>query len=102
MLWRRWISLLGALMSCGYCTIATVMSAVHAARHGPAANTTHDGLSTADRVFSVFNALGGVAFTFGGARRVQHRHMGRCCGCCAGLLRPGACAPSCVANSWLS
>lgn len=61
-----WISLLGAVMSCGYCSIAIAMSGAHAAAHGPSTDLRHEGLSTADRVFGVFNALGGVAFTFGG------------------------------------
>jgi amino acid permease len=53
-------------MSCGYCSIAIVMSSLHAAKHGPATQWRHEGISQADRVFSVFNALGSVAFTFGG------------------------------------
>ena len=57
---------MGALMSCGYCGIAVVQSGLHVARHGPAQRWTHDELSAADKVFGVFNALGGVAFTFGG------------------------------------
>ena len=41
----RWISLLGALMSCGYCSIAIVMSILHAAKHGPATQWRHEGIS---------------------------------------------------------
>ncbi|KAI3427219.1 hypothetical protein D9Q98_007154 [Chlorella vulgaris] len=61
-----WISLLGAAMSCGYCTIAVVLSSMQASRDGAAPHELPSELSTADRVFGVFNALGGVAFTFGG------------------------------------
>lgn len=58
---------MGALMSCGYCSISIAMSLRHVAREGPATTMAHHlGLSTADRVFGIFNALGGVAFTFGG------------------------------------
>ena len=56
-------------MSCGYCAIAVAMSGVHLAAHGLASPATHGAagdLSTADLVFGVFNALGSVAFTFGG------------------------------------
>ena len=67
-------------MSCGYCSIAIAMSGAHAAAHGPSTDLRHEGLSTADRVFGVFNALGGVAFTFGGG-----------CGCgCVGVVVCGA------------
>lgn len=41
----RWISLLGALMSCGYCSIAIVMSILHATKHGPATQWRHEGIS---------------------------------------------------------
>ncbi|KAL4442421.1 hypothetical protein ABPG77_005005 [Micractinium sp. CCAP 211/92] len=61
-----WVSLLGALMSCGYCGIAVVMSIITAKNNPQPPNTSLDGLSRADLVFGVFNALGGVAFTFGG------------------------------------
>lgn len=61
---------MGALMSCGYCGIAVTMSLLAVARDSVAPAARPEGqLSQADYVFGVFNALGGVAFTFGGAHR---------------------------------
>jgi len=60
-----WVSLLGGVMSIGYCGIAAGAS-IAVAANSPAPDYVHDGQSTADRVFGVFNALGGIAFTFGG------------------------------------
>jgi len=63
-----WVSLLGGVMSIGYCTIAAGGSIAAAVQgtddvDGAMTNTTS---STADDVFGVMNALGSVAFTFGG------------------------------------
>lgn len=58
-------------MSVGYCSIAALMSAL-AMADGVAHSTAVDqvqaraGESSSDRVFGVLNALGGIAFTFGG------------------------------------
>ncbi|PRW51175.1 Lysine histidine transporter 1 [Chlorella sorokiniana] len=92
-----WISLLGALMSCGYCSIAIVMSSLHAAKHGPATQWRHEGISQADRVFSVFNALGSVAFTFGGQAVLPEIQ--------ATLARPSreqSTAPTMMKGIWIS
>lgn len=32
-------------MSCGYCSIAIVMSIIHTAKHGPATQWHHEGIS---------------------------------------------------------
>ena len=58
------VSLLGALMSIGYCTIAAVMCFTSK----PGADVSYDpshGRSTADMVFGVFNALTTVLFAYG-------------------------------------
>lgn len=60
-----WISLLGALMSIGYCLIAVIMSIIQAA-DGSEVVFSRGEESQADRIFGVFNALGGIAFTYGG------------------------------------
>jgi amino acid permease len=60
-----WVSLLGALMSVGYCGIAAAASAAAAAA-GPAPDFSRAGQAPADRAFGVLSALGSVAFTFGG------------------------------------
>ena len=60
-----WVSLLGGVMSIGYCAIAAGASVAAAVRGDePVENRVNE--STADKVFGVLNALGGVAFTFGG------------------------------------
>jgi hypothetical protein len=61
-----WISLLGAVMSIGYCSIAAAASTAAAIENTIPLPTTRLEESQADRVFGVFNALGGIAFTFGG------------------------------------
>jgi len=61
-----WVSLLGAVMSIGYCSIAAGASLAAAIGNETAPPTTRPGESEADRVFGAFNALGGIAFTFGG------------------------------------
>lgn len=63
------VSLGGAVMSVGYCTIAAAASAAQAvenANNGMQPPYTRPERSTADRIFGVFNALGSIAFTFGG------------------------------------
>jgi len=60
-----WVSLLGGVMSIGYCAIAAGAS-IAAAVSGEDQIETRSNESTADKVFGVLNALGGVAFTFGG------------------------------------
>lgn len=71
-----WVSLLGGVMSIGYCTIAAGGSIAVALDDGVDNSMTNstdtDGVhtdssgSTADTVFGIMNALGSVAFTFGG------------------------------------
>lgn len=61
-----WISLLGAAMSVGYCTIAAAASTAVAVESTTPPPTTRPEESTADYIFGVLNALGGIAFTFGG------------------------------------
>ena len=58
------ISLLAAVMSISYSTIAIGVSA-HAGRQ-PGAEYNLDGFSKADGIFGVFNALGTIAFAYGG------------------------------------
>eukprot|EP00887_Chlorella_sp_A99_P007119 scaffold2.g7119.t1 len=60
-----WVSLLGAVMSVGYSTVAVVMSGVKMASGDQVLyDRTND--SHASNIFGTFNALGAVAFTFGG------------------------------------
>jgi len=65
-----WVSLLGGVMSVGYCLIAVGGSIAVAvggqgdAEYSEATDSSSE--STADIVFGVMNALGSVAFTFGG------------------------------------
>jgi amino acid permease len=61
-----WVSLLGGIMSIGYCMIAAGGSIAAAASGVEKSATTESSESTADAVFGVMNALGSVAFTFGG------------------------------------
>lgn len=69
-----WVSLLGGAMSIGYCTIAACGSIAAAVGDEDYANdstnstdiSTGSSSSTADNVFGIMNALGSVAFTFGG------------------------------------
>ncbi|KAG7667163.1 hypothetical protein KSW81_000904 [Nannochloris sp. 'desiccata'] len=61
-----WISLLGAAMSVGYCTIAAAASTAAAIENTAPPPMTRPEESQADRFFGVLNALGGIAFTFGG------------------------------------
>ena len=72
-----WVSLLGGVMSVGYCLIAVGGSLASKWGGDEAATATapapakagedeSQGESTADLVFGVMNALGSVAFTFGG------------------------------------
>ncbi|GAB4816159.1 hypothetical protein N2152v2_003205 [Parachlorella kessleri] len=57
-----WMSAIGAAMSIGYSSIALGMSIAHADNH----HGTVGGIetSTANKVFSVFNGLGSIAFAF--------------------------------------
>ncbi|KAK9809609.1 hypothetical protein WJX73_007377 [Symbiochloris irregularis] len=57
------ISLLAAMMSITYSTIAIAASAHN---HDPNAEYNLDGSTTADGVFGVMNALGTIAFAYGG------------------------------------
>lgn len=76
-----WVSLLGGLMSIGYCSIAAGASWAHTGSAAPAAATTGNttgseaaapggggggGGEESVGIFAFFNALGGIAFTFGG------------------------------------
>jgi amino acid permease len=61
-----WISLLGAAMSVGYCTIAAAASTAAAIGNTTPPLKTRPEESQADHIFGVLNALGGIAFTFGG------------------------------------
>lgn len=60
-----WVSLLGAVCSIGYCSIAAGASASYAADN-PSPPPFRVNESSADKAFGVLNALGGIAFTFGG------------------------------------
>lgn len=74
-----WVSLLGGIMSVGYCSIATGASWAHlnssssqlddSGSHnstGSNSTTIDDDNKEATSIFSIFNALGTIAFTFGG------------------------------------
>lgn len=71
-----WVSLLGGAMSIGYCTIAaggSIAAALsdedytHSNTNTNNTSIDDDGTgSAADNVFGIMNALGSVAFTFGG------------------------------------
>lgn len=59
------VSLVGAVMSAGYCTIAVGLSA--ATKRDP--NISYEplqGVSGAESVFTVFNALSTIMFAYGG------------------------------------
>lgn len=58
------MSLLAAVMSIGYSTIAIGVSA-HAGRQSDAKYNL-DGFTQADGIFGIFNALGTIAFAYGG------------------------------------
>ena len=58
------ISLMAAVMSISYSTIAIGVSA-HAGRQ-PDAKYNLDGFTKADGIFGIFNALGTIAFAYGG------------------------------------
>ncbi|KAK9789589.1 hypothetical protein WJX73_001053 [Symbiochloris irregularis] len=60
----RWVSLVAAVMSMGYSTIAIVLSIMAGKQPGIEYNL--DGLSTSAGIFGIFNALGIVAFAYGG------------------------------------
>jgi hypothetical protein len=60
-----WVSLLGAVCSIGYCAIAAGASASYAASN-PSPPRERVDASAADEIFGILNALGGIAFTFGG------------------------------------
>lgn len=81
----RWMSLLGAVMSIGYTSIAVVMSAIHIAGGGQHAQPAPRPASTASTIFGVFNALGGVAFTFGGQAVLPEIQVGEA----GGRVGPG-------------
>jgi amino acid permease len=61
-----WISLLGAAMSVGYCSIAAAASTATGIENTEPPPMTRPNESKADHFFGVLNALGGIAFTFGG------------------------------------
>lgn len=60
-----WVSLVGGIMSIGYCGIAAGAS-IAAAVSGDEKSSEPREESNADNVFGILNSLGGVAFTFGG------------------------------------
>ena len=69
------ISLLAAVMSISYSTIAIGVSA-HAGRQ-PAAEYNLDGFTKAEGIFGIFNALGTIAFAYGGHNVVLEIQVGR-------------------------
>ena len=69
------ISLLAAIMSIGYSTIAIGVSA-HAGRQ-PDAEYNLDGFTKDDGIFGIFNALGTIAFAFGGHNVVLEIQVSR-------------------------
>ena len=76
------ISLLAAVMSISYSTIAIGVSA-HAGRQ-PDAEYNLDGFSKADGIFGVFNALGTIAFAYGGHNvvlEIQVTYLAYAAGC---------------------
>lgn len=60
-----WVSLVGGIMSIGYCAIAAGAS-IAAVVNGVENIEYRTGESSADKAFGIMNSLGGVAFTFGG------------------------------------
>jgi hypothetical protein len=69
------ISLLAAVMSISYSTIAIGVSA-HAGRQ-PGAEYNLDGFTKAEGIFGIFNALGTIAFAYGGHNVVLEIQVGR-------------------------
>jgi len=69
------ISLLAAVMSISYSTIAIGVSA-HAGRQ-PGAEYNPDGFTKAEGIFGIFNALGTIAFAYGGHNVVLEIQVGR-------------------------
>ncbi len=69
------ISLLAAVMSISYSTIAIGVSA-HAGRQ-PGAEYNLNGFTKAEGVFGIFNALGTIAFAYGGHNVVLEIQVGR-------------------------
>lgn len=61
-----WVSLMGGVMSIGYCLIAAGGSIAAAVSGEETYSAARESESQADKVFGVMNALGSVAFTFGG------------------------------------
>ena len=71
------ISLMAAVMSISYSTIAIGVSA-HAGRQ-PDAKYNLDGFTKADGIFGIFNALGTIAFAYGGHNVVLEIQVGLSC-----------------------
>lgn len=69
------ISLLAAVMSISYSTIAIGVSA-HAGRQ-PGAEYNLNGFTKAEGVFGIFNALGTIAFAYGGHNVVLEIQVAR-------------------------
>ena len=69
------ISLLAAVMSISYSTIAIGVSA-HAGRQ-PGAEYNLDGFTKAEGIFGIFNALGTIAVAYGGHNVVLEIQVGR-------------------------
>ena len=61
----RWISILGAIMSACYATIAFVASLLHEEPETGVSYSIRPGSQT-DQVFAALNALGTIMFAFGG------------------------------------
>ena len=61
-----WVSLLGAVMSVAYCSIAFGASASYASQNPTTPSHIRVEDSTADRIFGIFNSLGSISFVFGG------------------------------------
>ena len=81
------ISLLAAVMSISYSTIAIGVSA-HAGRQ-PGAEYNLNGFTKAEGVFGIFNALGTIAFAYGGHNVVLEIQVGRLVFALCFFLRAG-------------